>query len=67
MGYVLAVIYGFAMALLFTFSTGDQETLDAVNNQCKMNNGLEKAIFQTIGPVEITCKDGARFKLKEKE
>lgn len=67
MGYVLAALYGFAMALLFAFSTANQKTLDEVSSQCSKNNGLEKAIFQTFGPVEITCKDGARFKLKEKE
>ncbi len=67
MGHVLAVLYGLGMGLLFSFSTANQETLDTVSSQCKMNGGLEKAIFQNLGPVEITCKDGARFKLKEKE
>lgn len=67
MGYVLAVLYGIGMGLVFSFSTANQETLDSVNNRCKINGGLEKAIFQNLGPIEITCKDGARFKVKEKE
>ena len=67
MNYVLAALYGFIMALLFAFSTVNQETLDAVNDQCKVNGGLEKAIFQSFGPVQVNCKDGAKFKLKEKE
>lgn len=67
MFYLILGFWTFFMGVVFSFSTADQNILDKVGLRCQANGGLEKAIFKTIGPVELMCKDGARFELKEEK
>lgn len=64
MGYFIGLVMGICLGLMWVFITFSPDDLTQINTRCINNKGIEKVVLD-VARVNIYCKDGAEFTLKD--
>lgn len=56
---------GLFLGVIWSFSHVTENQWSQANNLCDSNGGLTRYVSNTVGEPQITCKNGAKFTLKE--
>ena len=67
MEFIFGYSLGALMVIMVASNTLHKEDLEAGLDKCQNNGGLERYISNLVGSPEVFCKDGARFRIKDKE
>lgn len=67
MGILISFILGVIYCLSVAFSTISADKLMFAQEQCQANGGVNKIVADVVGPGNVYCDNGGKFRLKGEE
>jgi hypothetical protein len=65
MSEVIFWLLGLWLGVVWAFSTVTEDQFAKAQEMCKTNGGMIKYVSNSVGYPDVTCKNGAKFTIKD--